>query len=117
MFSVHLKNSQSLILLILSLLYSFASFSQSEIKDPKLWTPEDIVNTEAMRSPVFSPDATMVVWSKREPVKKKDKFLSNLYLTRLNIKDKAGNYLTTRLTQGEENDYSPVFSKDGKSPD
>ena len=115
MFLIPLTNHKACILVLLSVLYSSLSFSQSEIKDPKLWTPEDIIYTEAMRAPVFSPDASMVVWSKREPVKKKDKFLTNLYLTRLNIQDKDGNYLTTRLTQGKENDYSPVFSKDGKS--
>ena len=90
------------------------TFAQSAQEDPKLWTPEDIINTESMRSPIFSPDATMVVWSKRIPVKKKDKFVSNLFVTRLAVKEKQG-YLTTQLTQGEENDYNPVFSKDGKA--
>ena len=89
-------------------------FAQEDKKDPKLWTPEDIINTEAMRSPVFAPDGTKVIWTKREPVKKKDKFISTLYLTHLNVK-KDDTFLTIKLTQGEENDYNAVFAKDSNS--
>ena len=66
------------------------TFAQSAQEDPKLWTPEDIINTESMRSPIFSPDATMVVWSKRIPVKKKDKFVSNLFSTGFPLRIKLG---------------------------
>ena len=58
-------------LLSISILSLSQVFSQEDNKDPKAWTPEDIVYTESMRSPVFSPDATMVVWSKSKAVKKK----------------------------------------------
>ncbi|MAW94459.1 MULTISPECIES: prolyl oligopeptidase family serine peptidase [unclassified Leeuwenhoekiella] len=102
-------------LLAISLFCTSSLLAQTDKpKDPKLWTPEDIINTEYLSNPVFSPDASMVVWSKRVPVKKKDKFISNLYLTRLNVKE-DGKYITTQLTQGEENDYNPVFSEDGKA--
>ena len=82
-------------------------------KDPSRWTPEDIINTEYMRSVSFSPDGSMIVWTKRRGHKKKDRFLSNIYLTRLNV-TKDGMPLTTRLTHRDENDYSPLFSKDGE---
>ena len=101
-------------LLIISILSLSQVFSQEDNKDPKAWTPEDIVYTESMRSPVFSPDGTMVVWSKSKAVKKKDRFVADLYLTRLNIKE-DDSFLTTQLTYGDDSDYSPIFSKDGKS--
>ena len=99
---------------IISFLIGAKSFAQSDTKNPKVWTPEDIVYTESMRSPIFSPDGNMVVWSKSKAVKKKDRFVANLYLTRLGVKE-DGKFLTTQLTQGDENDYSPVFSKDSKA--
>lgn len=101
-------------LLIISILSLSQVFSQEDNKDPKAWTPEDIVYTESMRSPVFSPDGTMVVWSKSKAVKKKDRFVADLYLTRLSIKE-DDSFLTTQLTYGDDSDYSPIFSKDGKS--
>ena len=101
-------------LLSISILSLSQVFSQEDNKDPKAWTPEDIVYTESMRSPVFSPDGTMVVWSKSKAVKKKDRFVADLYLTRLNIKE-DDSFLTTQLTYGDDSDYSPIFSKDGKS--
>jgi len=108
-----LKNISFLLAISLFCTNSFLAQTEKS-KDPKLWTPEDIINTQYLSNPVFSPDASMVVWSKRVPVKKKDRFISNLYLTRLNVKE-DGKYITTQLTQGEENDYNPVFSEDGKA--
>ena len=99
---------------IISFLIGAKSFAQSDTKNPKVWTPEDIVYTESMRSPIFSPDGNMVGWSKSKAVKKKDRFVAKLYLTRLGVKE-DGKFLTTQLTQGDENDYSPVFSKDSKA--
>ncbi len=102
-------------LLFFCMLSCGSIFAQIEKpKDPNLWTPEDIVNTEYLSNAVFSPNGTMVIWSKRAPVKKKDKFVSNLYLTRLTVQE-DGKFLTTQLTQGDENDYNPVFSEDGKA--
>jgi dipeptidyl aminopeptidase/acylaminoacyl peptidase len=85
-------------------------------EDPKPtdWTPEDIINTEQFRSARFSPDNQMVVWTKRRQLKEKDKFISDIYLTRLNI-EKEGKFKTIRLTQSDENDTSPFFSKDGET--
>lgn len=67
-----------------------------------------------MRSVSISPDGNMVVWTKNKPVKKEDKFVSDIYLTRLDIQEK-GSFKTVQLTFGDENDHSPVFSKDGAS--
>jgi Tol biopolymer transport system component len=90
-----------------------APLSGQEKKDATRWTPEDIINTESVGSVSFSPDNSMVVWTKRKGVKKKDKFVSDIYLTRLDIKTDDG-FKTIPLTNGEDNDYSPLFSKDGE---
>lgn len=78
------------------------------------WTPEDIINTEYAGNISFSPDNSMVVWTKRKASKEKDKFVSDIYLTRLNVM-KDGMPLTVQLTTGDENDTSPLFSKDGET--
>ena len=83
-------------------------------ENPNNWTPTDIINTEYVRSPVFSPDNQLVVWSKRKGLKKEDKFVNNLYLTRLDVL-KDSSFLTIPLTTGKDNDYAASFSKDGKT--
>ncbi|MDP3312608.1 prolyl oligopeptidase family serine peptidase [Lutibacter sp.] len=93
------------------LFMSINSFAQE--KDKTRWTPEDIINTETMKSVSISPDGTKVVWTKTKAVKEKDKFVSDIYLTLLNVTDKKG-FKTIQLTNAEENDFSPVFSKDGE---
>ncbi len=95
-------------------LFCFHNFSAQTKKDPKVWTPEDIINTEYMGSVSISPDNNMVVWTKRKAVKKKDRFVSDIYLTRLDLK-KDGTFRTIQLTNGDDSDYSPIFSKDGES--
>ncbi|MCA0133686.1 S9 family peptidase [Winogradskyella alexanderae] len=99
-----------LILVFLSL--TQAIHSQSET-DPSRWTPEDIINTEYVRSVTISPNNTMVVWTKRKGVKEKDRFVSDIYLTRLDLKE-DDTFKTIQLTNGDENDSSPIFSKDGE---
>lgn len=84
-----------------------------EQDDPSRWTPEDIIYTEYLRSPVFSPDNRMVVWTKSRAVKDKDKFVSDLYLTRLDLQ-KDGSFRTIQLTRADESDHSPFFSHDGE---
>jgi len=78
------------------------------------WKPNDVINQESANSFRFSPDGKMVVWVKRRPHKKKDRFISDLYLTRLGMKDPKGNYKTIRLTRSDDSDYSPVFSSNGE---
>lgn len=101
------------ILAIAFLCFSFYTFSQ-EKNDPTRWTPADIIHTESMSSVSISPNGNMVVWTKRKAVKKKDAFVSNIYLTRLDSK-KDGVFRTVQLTNGDDSDYSPMFSKDGES--
>ncbi|WP_111683522.1 S9 family peptidase [Winogradskyella tangerina] len=101
-----------LLLFVVSISFLF-SLSAQNATDPSRWTPEDIINTEYVRSASFSPDNTMVVWTKRKAVKDKDRFVSDIYLTRLDIVN-AGKYKTIQLTNGKDNDYSPIFSKDGE---
>ena len=86
---------------------------KSSKKDKTRWTPEDIINTESMRSVSISPDENMVVWTKNKAVKEKDKFVSDIYLTRLDLPEKDS-FKTIQLTNADENDYSPIFSKDGE---
>ena len=83
-------------------------------KNPTKWTPEDIINTESMRSVSISPNGNMVLWTKKKAVKKTDKFVNDIYLTLLNVTDKNG-FKTIQLTNKDENDHSPFFSKDGES--
>lgn len=56
----------------------------------------------------------MVVWTKDKGVKKEDKFVSDIYLTRLDLKDE-GKFRTVQLTNADEHDHSPVFSRDGET--
>ncbi|WP_340202690.1 prolyl oligopeptidase family serine peptidase [Ascidiimonas sp. W6] len=96
--------------LLITILQPVKALAQ-EIEDPHKWTPEDVIHTAFLRNAVFSPDGSMVVWAKSRALKEKDKFISNLYLTRLN-KMEDGMPFTVRLTNQDENDYSPIFSKD-----
>ena len=89
------------------------SFSQTKKNDPSRWTPEDVISRESMASVSFSPNNNMVVWTKRKAVKAKDRTVSDIYLTRLDMV-KDGKYKTIQLTNGDDNDYSPTFSKDGE---
>ncbi len=83
-------------------------------KDISRWTPEDIINTQSIASVSIAPNSKMVVWTKQKAVKKKDRFVSDIYLTRLNVK-KEGNLHTVQLTNGNENNFNPIFSKDGET--
>jgi dipeptidyl aminopeptidase/acylaminoacyl peptidase len=80
----------------------------------KKWSPEDVINTEFMREVQIAPNKQMVVWTKRKAVKEKDKFVSDIYLTRLDMK-KNDKFLTVALTTSEENDYEPTFSRDSET--
>ncbi len=79
--------------------------------DPKIWTPKDIVYQENISEVVFSPDGQKIAWVKRRPSEKKDKMVSDLYLTRLT----ATGLKEVRLTRSEDTDHTPVFSADGET--
>ncbi|WP_115462519.1 prolyl oligopeptidase family serine peptidase [Winogradskyella aurantiaca] len=104
-----MKPTNPLFLSILLVVISLGIRAQ----DAQKWTPEDIINTESIGSVSVSPDNSMVVWTKRKGVKSKDAFVSNLYLTRLDMETDKG-FKTIALTNGEDNDYNPIFSKDGE---
>jgi len=94
----------------ITVFYSLSSRAQDATK----WTPKDIINTQFLRSVKFSPNGKIVVWSRRKGVKKKDRFVSNLYITRLEVKKDSG-FLSLPLTNGNDNDYNPLFAKDNTS--
>lgn len=103
-----------LILFVITFFGGSFVHAQDKKDDPTRWTPEDIINTEYLGNASFSPDNKMVVWTKRKGVKEKDKFVSDIYLTRLDI-EKKGKFKTVQLTNKEENDYAPLFSKDSET--
>ncbi|PHL00506.1 peptidase S9 [Neolewinella marina] len=79
------------------------------------WTVDDVIHTEYMSNVEFSPDGTMVLWSKSRAAedKKKDKFVRDLYLTRLRDRTKDG-FRTVRLTTGDDSDHTALFSRDSE---
>lgn len=77
------------------------------------WTPEEIILSETILNPIFSPDGNMIIFSKRIGLKKEDKFVTKLFLTRLNVlKDEKP--LTIQLTQGTDSEWNPLFSGNGE---
>ncbi|WP_421878973.1 prolyl oligopeptidase family serine peptidase [Marinoscillum sp.] len=96
------------------LLLSLALFATHVCLAQDRWTPEEIIHTKYVSNPSFSKDASMVVWSQREGLKEKDKFVSHLYLTRLNMMDKDVP-MTVQLTRSEESDYNALFNKEGSA--
>jgi len=107
-----LSRTNGLLLLLITLYLPLAA--QEDNAGPDRWKPEDIIHTEYLGSPVFSPNADMVAWTKRRGVKEKDKFVNDLYLTRLDL-TKDGQFRSFRLTNADESDSSPLFSRDGET--
>ncbi len=83
-------------------------------QDISKWTPEDIITTEYLRSAVISPDNNMVAWVKAEANKEKDRMVSHIYLTKMDVQ-KENMPLTVQLTRGDESSNSPLFSADGNN--
>jgi dipeptidyl aminopeptidase/acylaminoacyl peptidase len=88
--------------------------AQSKSSSKDLWTPEDVVHETYATDFVFSPNGQLVVWVKHRPSAKKDHFVSDLYLTHLDVKEN-GHYKTVQLTRTEDSDHDPVFSREGKT--
>ena len=101
-------------LIVVSILLSSRILFGQEEKDSLKWTPEDVISITGMSSVSFSPKGNMVVWTKKKALKEKDKFVFDIYLTLLDMR-KDGEFRTVQLTNGDENNYNPVFSKDGES--
>lgn len=89
----------------LFLLFQPALFAQHE------WTVEDIITQESISNAVFSPNGNMVAWTKRRASGKKDRFVTDLYLTHVNLEE----FIEIQLTRTEESDRNPVFSADGNT--
>jgi len=106
-----MKNKIIFAFLFFILAFNFTVTAQE--KDKTRWTPEDIINTEYMKSVSVSPKGNMIVWTKKKAVKKKDKFVSDIYLTLLDIQEKE-TFKTVQLTFSDENDFNPIFSKNGE---
>ncbi len=100
--------STALFVLIIALLPVFRLSAQKTE-----WTPEDIIHTQYVYGPAFSPDARMVVWRQRKGLKEKDKFVNDLYLARLDL-TQEDKIRTFQLTSNKESDNSPLFSRDNE---
>jgi dipeptidyl aminopeptidase/acylaminoacyl peptidase len=77
-------------------------------RSPKPWTIEDVIEQEAISGMDIAPDGRAVVWAKRYADWKKDRHVTDLYLTRL----PEGR--TIPLTRGGNDDGSARFSPDGR---
>ncbi|MBX2817654.1 MAG: prolyl oligopeptidase family serine peptidase [Saprospiraceae bacterium] len=78
------------------------------------WTVDDIIKTQFLGNPVISDDNNMIAWTKSKAVKKKDRFVRDIYVTHLD-QTESGMPLTIQMTQGEESNSSPLFSADGNT--
>ena len=88
--------------------------AQNKENAKDFWIPNDVINETHPSNFVVSPDGNLVIWVKHRPSSKKDRFVTDLYLTHLDVKEK-GLYKTVRLTRTEDSDHDPVFSKSGKT--
>jgi len=76
------------------------------------WTVKDIVQQTRAGNATFSPSGQAIAWTKSRPAPEKDRFVSDLYLTRLDQPRDSG-YLVVALTRSDESDRNPVFSATG----
>jgi len=100
--------------LLLSVLFLFISFQSVSAQNNSKWTVEDVINQENASQLEFSPDGNAVVWVKRRPDREKDRFVRDLFLTRLDVETENG-FKTIQLTRGSESDYNPLYSPDGET--
>ena len=73
------------------------------------WTVEDLIHQESLTGVAIAPNGRAVAWQKRRPAPEKDRMVSDLYLTRLDVMA-GGHPLVVQLTRGDDNDYSPLFA-------
>ncbi|MFQ5816913.1 MAG: prolyl oligopeptidase family serine peptidase [Terriglobia bacterium] len=72
------------------------------------WTPDDVIFTEGASQFRISPDARWVVWVKSTADKKKNRRVSNLFLSSLTEKKEI------QLTRGSARHSNPRWSPDGQ---
>ncbi|MDH5599534.1 MAG: peptidase S9, partial [Cyclobacteriaceae bacterium] len=77
------------------------------------WKPEDIIHTKYVSGAAFSPNSSMVVWTQRKGLTKEDKFVNDIYLTRLDML-KDGKPRSFQLTNSDDSDFNTIFSRDGE---
>lgn len=97
------------------LIASLATFPAAGQKSERQqWDVQDVIHQEALGEALFSPDGKSIAWTRRVPSAEKDRFVSQLWLTRLD--GPAGKpYRSLRLTQGDDINSSPRFSPDGET--
>lgn len=109
-----MKKRHCLLILIL-ILISHQSLS-AQNKALSKWTVSDVVNQESAGDLSFSPDGNSLVWVKTRPDKEKDAYVSDLYLSRLDVQEPDnGTFKTIQLTRSNESDRDPLFSRDGET--
>lgn len=90
-------------------------YAQKKPVENTRWTPEDITSFETTGELVFSDQGDLLAWTRKRPSTKgdQDKFVYDLYLTRLHVIE-SGKPLSLKLSASEETHSNPVFSSDGK---
>ncbi len=102
-------------LFVLLFVCALPAWSQpTQEKSLDAWTPKDILNTKYLHSVTFSPDGRKVVWMQKRAVEDEDKYVNDLYLALLEVR-KDGKFKTVRLTNADENDHDPLFSRNGET--
>lgn len=97
------------IFFLFCLLIGQLMFAQSPERS-NAWTVDDIILQERVGGAILTPKGDAVIWTKRRPAKKKDAFVSDIYLTRMTEEQKDPIH---RLTQGDNSESSVVCSADG----
>lgn len=100
-------------ILVTAFLSVAAAVCVAQYTEPQIWTPNDIITTKYVRNLRFSEDGKALVWTQRKAVKEKDKFVSDIYLTRLDLPSDKG-FRTFQLTNKKESDHDAIFSKNGE---
>ncbi len=77
-------------------------------KGGKTFTIEDVLKYESISYFEFSPDGTKILWLQRYPNKKKNASVSHIWISSLI------NPEPIQLTRGDNSNYSPRWSPDGK---
>lgn len=109
-----MKYLSSIIVTLTILLIQPSTHIYAQDSDPATWTVEDVIKQERAYDLEFSPDGNSLVWVKRRADKEEDKFINDLYLTRLDVTEED-KFKTVQLTRGKESDNSPLFSRDGET--
>lgn len=92
------------LLIFLLVLNSAPSWGQPST----IFEPIDIFNLEFVSNPQISPDGSKIIFTRNFKDIMTDRNLSNLWITNFDGSE------SRPLTTGNQNDYNPIWSKDGK---